>query len=1023
MPAQSSRIKELFVAALDLPDAAARRAFLDQACGSDADLRQRLDALLQAHDAPASVLKQPLAALADAGVDMPVQPAATASFSVPEADVGTVIGPYKLLQQIGEGGMGTVYMAEQAEPVQRKVAIKLIKPGLDSRQVIARFEAERQALAVMDHPNIAKVHDAGTTQSGRPYFAMELVKGIPITKYCDQEHLTPRERLELFIPICQAVQHAHQKGIIHRDLKPSNVIVGIYDGKPVPKVIDFGVAKATAQKLTERTVFTEVGQIIGTLEYMAPEQAELNNLDIDTRADIYSLGVILYELLTGYPPFTAKELRQAGFEGMLRMIREIEPPKPSTRLSTSDQLPSIAANRKVEPKKLTRLVYGELDWVVMKCLEKDRGRRYETASGLARDIERYLADEAVQACPPSAGYRFKKFARRHKTALAASAVVAVSLLLGIAASTWQAFRATRAEEEANRQRDEAQANFRKAREAVDKYFTLVSEEQLLDMPLLQDFRKKLLETALGAYQEFLSQKGDDPLVLADLAAAHFRVAQIMFRIGHQVRAWLPHNRQAIEIIERLIAEQRDTPQVQQRLAGVYRGEADPVVNVYERSPQEGPREVLGYLVRMIAFYEKFVRDDPSNEVLRNDLAGLMLYAADTNGSMGRHEEAIAHVERAIAIWEELVRANPSYRGNLPAAYGVATYVYGALGRTNDQRRAVDRSFVLSEQLAKESPANANLQLQLAGCYRNKAQISRTPAEHEKDLRESLAILDALHKDYPTVKRYHLDWANARLELAELRKDFNGVKESYDRLEELGQLAWWQYKLRGAAHFQLKHYDKALADIAKAVELDPGDALWWIPFASVASCPDEGFRKGMLALADKTIERTGGKDGDAFLLRGSLYAVMGQHNSAAADLNKAIELNSAFAPLWNNVAWFLATGADSKVRDPKRAVEMAMRAIKLAPKEGSSWNTLGVAHYRAGDWKAALDALVKSMEVRKGGDSFDWFFLAMAHWQLGQRDEARKWYKKSVEWMEKNNPRDEELIRFRAEAEGLLGVKK
>ena len=296
---------------------------------------------------------------------------------------GTVIGPYKLLQQIGEGGMGTVFMAEQHQPVQRKVALKVIKPGMDSSQVIARFEAERQALAMMDHVNIARVFDAGATEAGRPYFVMELVHGVPITKYCDDNHLTPRERLELFVPVCQAIQHAHQKGIIHRDIKPSNVMVTLYDGKPVPKVIDFGVAKATEQKLTERTLFTQYGTMVGTLEYMSPEQAEMSALGVDTRSDIYSLGVLLYELLTGSTPLTHKRIKEAAYAEILRMIKEEEPPRPSTRLSDSGEaLASISANRHMEPAKLTKLVRGELDWIVMKTLEKDRNRRYETAKRL-----------------------------------------------------------------------------------------------------------------------------------------------------------------------------------------------------------------------------------------------------------------------------------------------------------------------------------------------------------------------------------------------------------------------------------------------------------------------------------------------------------------------------------------------------------------------------------------------------------------------------------------------------------------
>ena len=328
-----------------------------------------------------------------------------------------------------------MFRAEQTRPVRRQVALKVVKAGMDTRQVIARFEAERQALAVMDHPSIAKVHDAGTTDTGRPYFVMELVRGLSITRYCDEHHLTPRDRLGLFVHVCQAVQHAHQKGIIHRDLKPSNVLVAELDGRPLPKVIDFGVAKATGPKLTDLTLLTEMGTIVGTMEYMSPEQAELNNLDVDTRADVYSLGVILYELLTGSPPLSAAQLRGAAFDQILRMIREVEPPKPSTRLSSAAELPSIAANRQLEPRRLTRLIHGELDWVVMKCLEKDRARRYATANGLAADLLRYLADEPVMAAAPSAAYRLRKFVRRHRASVSAAAAIAVVLVAAVVGTT------------------------------------------------------------------------------------------------------------------------------------------------------------------------------------------------------------------------------------------------------------------------------------------------------------------------------------------------------------------------------------------------------------------------------------------------------------------------------------------------------------------------------------------------------------------------------------------------------------
>jgi serine/threonine protein kinase/Flp pilus assembly protein TadD/type II secretory pathway component PulJ len=457
----------VFLAALDKVTPVERAAYVEGACTGNVALLARVRELLASHEQSEGPLDAP-----PPGYELTVdQPTLSET-------PGTRIGPYKLLQLIGEGGMGAVWMAEQQEPVRRLVALKVIKAGMDSAQVIARFEAERQALALMDHPNIAKVLDAGTIGSkdeggrmkdekkttsasdssfilhpsslGRPYFVMELVKGTPITKYCDEHRLAPKERLELFVPVCQGLQHAHQKGIIHRDVKPSNVLVAPYDGKPVVKVIDFGVAKATGQRLTERTMFTELGAVVGTLEYMSPEQAELNNQDIDTRSDIYSLGVLLYELLTGTTPLSRERLRKAAFTEMLRLIREEEPPKPSKRLSESTEtLPVISARRQTEPRKLAKLVRGDLDWIVMKALEKDRGRRYETANGLARDLERYLADEPVEACPPSAVYRLRKFFRKHKAGILTMAGFVLLLLLAGASWLWSAFReADRLQEEA-----------------------------------------------------------------------------------------------------------------------------------------------------------------------------------------------------------------------------------------------------------------------------------------------------------------------------------------------------------------------------------------------------------------------------------------------------------------------------------------------------------------------------------------------------------------------------------------------
>jgi serine/threonine protein kinase/tetratricopeptide (TPR) repeat protein len=416
--------RDLFIAALREGDPAERAAYLDRACGGDAALRGRVEALLREHEQLGSFLESPAPGHAVTVADEP-RPEG------PEA----VLGPYRLLEQIGEGGFGVVFQAEQTQPVRRQVALKVLKPGMDTRQVVARFEAERQALAIMDHPNIAKVFDGGVTPAGRPYFVMELVQGVPITDYCDRNRLTPRERLELFLPVCQAMQHAHQKGVIHRDLKPSNILVVLRDAAPVPLVIDFGIAKALGQELTDKSLVTGFAQMVGTPLYMSPEQAGQSGLDVDTRSDIYALGVLLYELLTGTTPFTKERFHQAGYDEIRRIIREEEPPRPSTRLAESKgALPAIAAQRRTEPARLTRLMRGEPDWIVMKSLEKDRNRRYQTANDLALDVQRYLHDEPVVAGPPTAAYRLRKFARRNWRPVSV-AVIILALLVGGAVGT------------------------------------------------------------------------------------------------------------------------------------------------------------------------------------------------------------------------------------------------------------------------------------------------------------------------------------------------------------------------------------------------------------------------------------------------------------------------------------------------------------------------------------------------------------------------------------------------------------
>jgi serine/threonine protein kinase/tetratricopeptide (TPR) repeat protein len=525
--------REIFIAALHESDPVQRVAFLDRACGGDQALRLQLEELLGERGQLGSFLEQPAADRE--GIDIsPTQLGLDNAAASPEKP-GAMIGPYKLLEQVGEGGMGTVWMAEQTDPIRRRVAVKVVKEGMDSRQVLARFEAERQALALMEHPNIAKVLDAGRTPSGRPYFVMELVKGQPITKYCDEKRLGVRARLELFGDVCRAVQHAHQKGIIHRDVKPSNVLVAPYDGKPVVKVIDFGVAKAISQRLTDQTLITGFGALVGTPEYMSPEQAEINNQDIDTRSDIYALGVLLYELLTGTTPLTRKRLHKEAFLEILRVIREEEPPRPSARLSESkDTLPSISVQRQMEPAKLTKLVRGELDWIVMKALEKNRTRRYQTAHDFATDVERYLVDEPVQACPPSVWYRLRKFTRRHKVPLLAVAVVLVALVGGIVGTTWQLVRAERAvaaEKTANELTNKRLAQIQKGNEIVAGIFADLDVQEVRqgNRPLEAVLAERLIQVA----DQLEGESVGEPLAVAALQE---RLGRSLISLGFAHRA-------------------------------------------------------------------------------------------------------------------------------------------------------------------------------------------------------------------------------------------------------------------------------------------------------------------------------------------------------------------------------------------------------------------------------------------------------------------------------------------------------
>ncbi|MGI8978125.1 MAG: protein kinase domain-containing protein [Pirellulaceae bacterium] len=795
MPTSLHTEKTIFLEAAEIASPIERDAFLVRSCGDDRQLRAAVEALLLSHQRSQGVLD--------------------ATSAPPTERPGTMIGPYKLLQQIGEGGMGVVYMAEQSEPVQRKVALKVIKPGMDSRQVIARFEAERQALALMDHVNIARVLDAGTTEQGRPYFVMELVHGVPITKYCDDNHLTPRQRLELFVPVCQAIQHAHQKGIIHRDIKPSNVMVTLYDGQPVPKVIDFGVAKATEQKLTERTLFTQYGTMIGTLEYMSPEQAEMSDLGIDTRSDIYSLGVLLYELLTGSTPLSHKRMKEAAYGEILRMIKEEEPPKPSTRLSDSGEaLASISAQRKTEPAKLSKLMRGELDWIVMKTLEKDRNRRYETANGFAADVQRYLADESVEACPPSARYKLGKFARKNRKALVTAGAFLVLLGAATVVSTWQAFRATQAEAVAKASADQARLNAEEAErnarqasaEANAKVVALAAEQQaradetkarqqafaalrsmtadvverkFAQATVLTEDDREFLRGVIAQYDAFAAIKGDDADSRALRAEGRFRVGNMRRTLGELKEAEKDYD-QALGIYQPLAADFPSRPEFRRDLALTHNNLGN-LLNARGR-----PREAETAYTDALALQKQLAADFPTRPEFRQDLAAcynnLGILLCDTDRPK---EAAKAHAD-ALALQKHLAAdfpGNPKFRQDLARSHSNLGNLLKVTYRFKEAESAYAEALAIEKQLAADFPGQPEFRRELAAGYDNLGALLQLTLrkdrlqEAEKAHVEALAVFKQLAADFPTRPEFRQDLALSYNNLAALLGKTGRLKEA------------------------------------------------------------------------------------------------------------------------------------------------------------------------------------------------------------------------------------------------------
>jgi eukaryotic-like serine/threonine-protein kinase len=693
----------------------------------------------------------------------------------PREQVGNVVGPYKLLQKIGEGGFGVVYMAEQEKPVRRVVAVKIIKPGMDTAQVIARFESERQALALMDHPNIARVLDAGATDSGHPYFVMELVKGVPITEFCDKNHLPPEARLKLFVDICHAIQHAHHKGVIHRDIKPSNVLVTLHDSVPVVKVIDFGVAKATVQKLTERTLFTAYGQMLGTPAYMSPEQAEMSGLDIDTRSDVYSLGVLLYELLTGTTPIEAASLRAAGYAEMQRLIREQDAPRPSTRLSKlGDSAVMTAGNRGLDVKKLTQLLAGDLDWVVMKALEKDRNRRYDTPGGFAEDVGRYLRNEAVVARPPSSAYRIRKFAQRNRGAVLTAAVVAGALLAGILVSTWQAMRARRAEAAALVAAADATAREAETKAALgfveDKVFAAAR-------PAGQEGglgREVTLEKAIESAVPYVTQSfPSQPLIEARLRLA---LGKSFYFLGDAQKAAEQEDAARALYTRHLGADDPLTLQAMHNLASSYAvlGRVDEALRLREET--------------LALRREKLGPDNPDTLASMNNLA--LSY-----GDAGRHADALKLREETLARFKATEGA--THPDTLMAMNNLAN-AYFALSRNAEALKLREETTALYKaKLGPDHPDTLRSMGNLASSYSSVGReadalklreetLALRKAKLGPDHPATLISMSALGDSYESLGR-HADALKIRQENLALRKAKLGPDHP-DTLSSMNNLA-------------------------------------------------------------------------------------------------------------------------------------------------------------------------------------------------------------------------------------------
>ncbi|HJZ92246.1 MAG TPA: protein kinase [Gemmataceae bacterium] len=934
--------ESIFARALEVP-AGERAAFLDRECGADSLLRAEVESLLRA-DRTGDLL------------DLPDAPAATRGDPGPAP--GTVIaGRYKLLEEIGEGGFGVVYLAEQTRPVCRKVALKVLKPGMDTRQVVARFLAERQALALMDHPHIAQVFDGGTTREGRPYFVMELVRGIPITDYCDQNRLALPARLELFARVCQAVQHAHQKGVIHRDLKPSNVMVTLHDGAAVPKVIDFGVAKALGRRLTDRTLFTGLAQMVGTPLYMSPEQAEPTGLDVDTRSDIYSLGVLLYELLTGTTPFDGDRLRTVGYDELRRIIREEEPARPSSRVSTLDlAATTLSANRRQDPRRLRRALRGELDWVVMKCLEKDRSRRYETADALAKDVERYLADEPVQACPPSAGYRLRKFARRNKRALSAVTVMALAMLLAVGGIGWavrdRAARKAEEDREVDRMLQDA-ARLRDARKWVEAREAVKRIEWLV-----ADGRREPERQRLRA-------------IAADLELV---TALEEIRLRPTTSDW---PRGYAKVIDR-------------DYAAAFR---DYGIDVETLDPAEAARRIRDAAIR-----EDLINALDAWSWVRHRYVHALVSSPEEMSAFKSKEHPRGEARLTVVVtladpddWRTQLRDSAALGdrsaleklANRPEAGVQGPSTLLLLVRALKNAGAQDKALEALYGAQRRYPTDVTLNLDLAD---HLSYVSR-PSRCEEAIGFVRAALSALPQ-HP----------NLHIRLGDLLRIAGRPDQAAAAYQSALQHASAYPRVQAQTHQRLGvllvaqgAWRDAEAAYRRAISLDPGQATWRVGLANVYRGTRE-WDKAVAALEEEL--RLGPDRGDG---RYELaWLLTNRPDVEHRDFDRAIELASWLTAKWPNSfdGWHALGVARLRAGDLSGAITALEKANHLSGGGGPyEWFFQAMAHWHLNDP------------------------LKARHWY----DRAARWMTDNPKWLVDNPVKKEELQRFQAEAATLLGV--